>query len=165
MILPKIKKILYVTDLSENARHAYSYAASIANNYGAKVTVLHVIEEFSRYALERISMFLGDEEWGQVRKRNEQEVVDAIKTRLETFCEETSDEFPECPFITEKISVKVGLPSTVIVEEAHKGEYDLVVMGAHGQSTLADTMIGSTARRVLRRCQKPVLAVRMPEKT
>jgi len=31
----QIKKILYATDLSENAVHAFSYAVSFANTYGA----------------------------------------------------------------------------------------------------------------------------------
>ncbi len=46
-MLPDIKRILYATDLSENARHAFGYAASLANRYGAKIIVLHVIEDFS----------------------------------------------------------------------------------------------------------------------
>jgi nucleotide-binding universal stress UspA family protein len=37
------------------------------------------------------------------------------------------------------------------------------VMGTHGHGTLADVMMGSTARRVLRRSRKPVLVVRLPE--
>jgi len=57
----------------------------------------------------------------------------------------------------------VGLPSNVIIEEAHNGEYDMVVMGTQGHSTLMDAMMGSTVRRVLRRCKKPVLSVRLPE--
>jgi len=53
MILPDIKKILYATDLSENSRHAFAYAAGIANRYEAGVTVLFVIEELSRKRSER----------------------------------------------------------------------------------------------------------------
>ena len=45
----KYKMILYPTDLSESGRCAFPYAASIANMYGAELTVLHVVEtdEFS----------------------------------------------------------------------------------------------------------------------
>jgi len=163
MILPDIKKILYVTDLSENARHAFAYAAGIANRYGAAVTILHVIEEFSRYATDLIAVFAGDERWENVRKRNEQDVIDTIKERIENFCAQASNELPECPFITEETVVKMGSPSDVILENAHNGGYDMVVMGTHGHSTMMDTMMGSTARRVVRRCKKPVLTVRLPE--
>jgi nucleotide-binding universal stress UspA family protein len=163
MVIPSIKKILYATDLSENSRHAFAYAAGIANCYGAGVTVLYVIEEFSRYTTDLISVFAGDKEWENIRKRKEQEVIDIIKKRITDFCAQASSDLPECPFITEKILVKVGLPSNVIIEEAHSGEYQMVVMGTHGHSKLLDAMMGSTARRVLRRCKKPVLTVRLPE--
>jgi len=42
----QIKKILYATDLSETAVHAFSYAVSLANMYGAGITILHVLTEF-----------------------------------------------------------------------------------------------------------------------
>jgi nucleotide-binding universal stress UspA family protein len=53
-MLPQIKNILYATDLSENARYAYNYAASMGQQYGARITILHVIESclqkrFSRF--------------------------------------------------------------------------------------------------------------------
>jgi nucleotide-binding universal stress UspA family protein len=163
MILPDIKKILYATDLSENSRHAFAYAARIANCHGAGVTVLYVIEELSRYTTDLISVFAGDKEWEEIRKRKEQEVIDIIKNRIEDFCAQASSELPECPLIAEKILVKVGVPSSEIIKEAHNGEYDMVVMGTQGHSTLLDAMMGSTVRRVLRRCKKPVLTVRLPE--
>jgi hypothetical protein len=31
LTIPDIKKILYATDLSENARHAFTYAVSVAH--------------------------------------------------------------------------------------------------------------------------------------
>ena len=42
-MIPEINKILYATDLSENARFAFGFAASLANRYNAKVTILHVL--------------------------------------------------------------------------------------------------------------------------
>ena len=47
MQIPPIKKILYATDLSENARYAFGYAVSLANQYDAKITILHVLEDRS----------------------------------------------------------------------------------------------------------------------
>jgi nucleotide-binding universal stress UspA family protein len=36
-------------------------------------------------------------------------------------------------------------------------------MGTHGHGILEEAIIGSTARRVVRRSKKPVLVVRLPE--
>lgn len=162
-MLPEIKKLLYVTDLSENSRYAFSYAASIANRYGAGVTILHVMEAMSPSASAQIAIYIGNEEWAEIEKRNKQEVMDTIKTRLEDFCSEASSELPECPFITDATLVKEGNASEVILDDAHNGDFDLVVMGTHGHSAFVDAMMGGTARRVLRRCKKPVLAVHLPK--
>lgn len=162
-MIPEIKKILYVTDLSENSRYAFSYAASIANRYGAGVTVLHVMEEISPSASAQLSIYIGNEEWAGIKKKNKQEVMDTIKTRLEDFCAEASSELPECPFITDATLVKEGHAPDVILDDAHNGDFDLVVMGTHGHSAFVDAMMGGTARRVLRRCKKPVLTVRLPK--
>ncbi len=43
----QIKKILYATDLSETAVHAFSYALSLAVVYNASITMLHVVSESS----------------------------------------------------------------------------------------------------------------------
>ena len=42
----QIKKILYATDLSESAVHAFAYAVSLANLYGAGISILHVLAEY-----------------------------------------------------------------------------------------------------------------------
>jgi len=41
----KIENILYATDLSKSAQHAFSYAVSLASQYRAKLTLLNVIPE------------------------------------------------------------------------------------------------------------------------
>lgn len=162
-MIPNIKKILYATDLSENARYAFGYAASIANRYGAGLTILHVMEDLSPDARSRVTNILGEERWEELKKRNEQQVLDKIKKRLEKFCEDVTKEFPECPFITEDIIAKIGHPVEEILFQVENKSFDMVVMGSHGYGVLADVMMGSTTRRVLRQCNIPVLVVRLPE--
>ena len=53
-------------------------------------------------------------------------------------------------------------PVKVILEVAKEKNCDLIVMGTHGRGVLADVVMGSTARRVIRRSPKPVLVVRLP---
>jgi len=162
-MLPQIKKILYTTDLSGNARHAFSYAASLANRYEAGITILYVLEELSPSSESLVTNVMGEERWREMRQKSESEIVAKLKERLTQFCLDTQKELPACPFITDRISVKIGNPVETILKEAEKGDYDLVVMGAHGQGLLADALIGSTSRRVVRRCRKPVLVVRLPD--
>ena len=162
-MIPEINKILYATDLSENARYAFSYAASLANRYGAGITILHVLEEISPTTDNLVVGILGREKWNELRGKNEKEVLATLKSRLTRFCEDVQAELPSCPFITDKIKVTIGKPVDEILQEVEKNDYDLVVMGAHGHSVLADAVMGSVSRRVVRRCKKPVLVVRLPE--
>ena len=162
-MIPEIKKIFYATDLSENARYSFGYAASLANRYGAGITILHVLEDVSAYQDSLVINIIGKQKWEELRKTNEQKVLDTIKARLEKFCEDVSREAPSCPFITDHIIVKTGNPVEEILQEAEASGCDMVVMGAHGHGILANAMMGSTSRRVLRRCKKPVLVVRLPE--
>ena len=61
-MIPKIKNILYTTDLSENARYAYGYAASLAHRYDALITILHVLEIRKGYTYD-LSNYLGADKW------------------------------------------------------------------------------------------------------
>ena len=161
-MIPDIKKILYCTDLSEQAKYSFGYAASIANRFGAGITILHVLEDVSEYRDSLVINILGPEKWEQLRRQNEQEVVQKLRTRIEEFCKEISQEMPACPFITDDIVVKIGNPVDKILKQVKAMNCDLVVMGARGHGVLADAVLGSVSRRVLRRCDKPVLIVKSP---
>ena len=162
-MIPEIKSILYTTDLSENARYAFSYAASLANRYDAGITILHVLEDISPTADNLVVGILGREKWEELRGKNEKEVLTTLKSRLTKFCEDVQAELPSCPFITDNIKVAIGKPVDEILQEVENSDYDIVVMGAHGHGLIGDAFMGSVSRRVVRRCKKPVLVVRLPE--
>ena len=161
--IPEIKKILYATDLSENARHAFGYAMSLGNRYGAGITILHVLEDLSPFADSLVINILGQQKWDELRNANEQKAIDTIKKRLTSFCEEVSRDLPECPFITDEILVKVGNPVEEIMDLVERGDYDLIVVGAHGHGIMGGALMGSISRRVVRRSKKPVLVIRLPK--
>ncbi len=50
-MIPRIKKILFGTDLSGSAYHAFLYAFCLAQEHKAKITILHVIEPLPRFAV------------------------------------------------------------------------------------------------------------------
>ena len=162
-MIPEIKKILYTTDLSENSRYAFSYAVSLANRYGAGITILHVLEETSATAESLVLNIIGEEKWKALVEQNKQQVIDTLKKRIEKFCNDVSAELPSCPFITDEIIVRMGIPVDEILIQCEKTTPDLVIMGTHGHGIVSNAMIGSTSRRVLRRCKKPVLIIRLPK--
>ena len=162
-MVPEIKNILYATDLSENARFALKYASTIASRFGAAITILHVLEELSPSGLGLVSEIVGKKRWAELKKRNEEKIITSIRTRIEDVCNEISQSIPECPFIVQEIIVKTGHPVDQIIHYAEKEDCDMVVIGSHGQGIFSEAVLGSTSRRVLRQCTKPVLVVRLPK--
>lgn len=162
MIIPEIKKILYATDLSENARYSFGYAASIAHRYGAAITILNVLEIPRGYTYD-LSSYMGAEKWEEIRKSHEEETIDTIKTRLAKFSEDAAGEHTSFSFNIDGIVVKTGNPVEEILLQAETGNFDMIIMGSHGYGALTDAMMGTTSMRVFRRSKKPVLVIRLPE--
>lgn len=162
-MLPKIRKILYPTDLSESAKHAFGYAASLAERYQASITILHVVEELSQNTSQLLNSMLGEERWQQIREKSNEEFTDLIREKLDLFCRDMETALSGCAFTVDQILVRQGRPTESIIAEVRASNYDMVVMGTHGQGGITDAMIGSTARRVSRRSKVPVLVVRLPE--
>ena len=162
-MIPEIKKILYATDLSENARYAFGYAVSLANRYDAKITVMHVVEELSSFARSMVEEILGEKRWAERIKDKETDVIEKLKSRLDSFCNDIRDEQPSCPFVIDKILVVTGHPVDQIVRHAKGINADLIVMGSRGKGGLADVTLGSTSRRVLKQGVAPVMVIRLPK--
>ena len=55
---------------------------------------------------------------------------------------------------------RAGQAGDCIADFATSGKFDLVVMGSHGDSSIANVVMGSVASRVLARCKTPVLLIR-----
>jgi nucleotide-binding universal stress UspA family protein len=55
---------------------------------------------------------------------------------------------------------RIGPAAEAIAAQAEKGKFDLVVLGSHGQGTLTNLVLGSTATKVLSRCTTPALLIR-----
>jgi nucleotide-binding universal stress UspA family protein len=167
----KIKKILYSTDLSENAVHAFAYAVSLANLYGAGISILHVLNEYP--GEEFITNMINPNTWEEIKARHYSKARNqligkrrdqvALKEVLEAFSDEAKSAGETEDFVTDEVLIKPGTPAETIVKTAQELNCDLIVMGTHGQSALADVLIGSTARWVVRNSPIPVLVIRLPK--
>ena len=172
MNLPKVdvKKILYATDLSENARFAFAYAVSLADLYGAKITLMHVLPEIPDLLDKQVIGYIDADRWEEIKAQHFQEAKDALigKRRDHLAIKDVLQQFSENATEGEGVGsddiiVERGNPVEKIIDHSEKEKFDLIVMGTHGHGTLEDAMIGSTARRVVRRSKIPVLVVRLPE--
>jgi len=162
-MIPEIKKILYATDLSESALHAFGYAVSLSSRYQAGLTVLHVLEELSASVQMQVKSIIGHEKWLQAMDEISRTATAKIQARLEKLCGDMRTRADQCTFAKPEIVIAHGHPVQTILEQSTRRNSDLIVMGTHGFGTFRDTWMGSTARRVLHRSRIPVLTIRLPD--
>lgn len=161
-MIPKIEKILYATDFSENSRISIEWAMMLARKHEAKLLALNVIDDVAVLA-PGIQMYFTEEEWKKLKKRNENEAIGLAEARLQSFCDAVQTSTPECEYVADEILVRRGKSVEEIVAAAQEHQCDIIVLGTTGGG-LTDAIMGSTARGVLRRSPIPVMAVPMSEK-
>jgi nucleotide-binding universal stress UspA family protein len=162
-MIPKIKKILYATDLSTNSAYAMRYALNSARNHDAKIIMLHVVEEMPATTQMLISAYMNEEKLGQILERNILSVKEQIAERMKKFYEKELQEEPELRERIESVEVSEGFPAEEILKKADELGCDVIVMGTHGKGFLKNAFLGSTTRRVLRRVRKPVYIIPLPK--
>ena len=145
-----LKRILVPVDFSPLSTKALHYAARLARQFGAEVTLFHVVEPeippaFDGFMIAPPSIPNGAaaSSAGQLKA-----LVNSVRTAGVTRVES---------------SVRPGLAAFEIVEAAKELDVDLIVIATHGYTGWKHFAIGSTAERVVRAAPCPVLVVREKE--
>lgn len=140
-----LKKILVPTDFSAESAKALRYASLLAEQFGATICLINVVETPS---------FISDMDNVYVLPSEESRAGDA-RTRLIKLAREKIDEL-----IPVNPQVRVGTPFQEIVKAAKALQTDVIVIATHGYTGLKHVLLGSTAERVVRHAPCPVLVVR-----
>jgi nucleotide-binding universal stress UspA family protein len=140
------ERILAPTDFSSCALKAFQYAAGLARTFESEIVLLHVFDErvvSSLFNLKKLSPEVAREEMLKTAKKRMKKLlrVDFAKGLS------ISAEYAE------------GFPPRVVQEKAEELGADLIVMGTHGDTGLAQLLYGSTAEGVVRGAPCPVLTV------
>ena len=146
----KLKSSLVPTDFSSSARKALHYALSFAEQFGATIILLHVVEP-AVYPTEL----------GYIPIE-----IDALHKTMNVSARErlaklATEQVPP-PFRVSTL-VRVGTPYNEIATAAKELGVDLIVIATHGYTGLKHVLLGSTAERVVRHAPCPVLTVRERE--
>jgi nucleotide-binding universal stress UspA family protein len=130
-----LRKILLCTDFSDHARHAFSYACSLATEYNAELTLLHVLEDSGG------QKFLQEATATAVK-----ELEKLVPSEVPNWCKVKS-------------LVRAGKPYQEIIQLAQEEQSDLIIVGVRGRNALDLALFGSTTYRVIQLGSCPVLAV------
>lgn len=136
-----MKRILCPVDFSEAAQNAAEYAARIAKKMKAGITLIHV----------RVLADLTIEEATYKKDLNQQ----AVRVQLEELSEQITNSFNvPCGFLMEETAFSL---SKIINSDAL--DYDLIIMGTHGTSSIGQFLFGTHTYKVIRESKVPVLLV------
>jgi nucleotide-binding universal stress UspA family protein len=142
-----IREILFPSDLSLASDRAFAHAALIAERFGARTTLYHLVETTTPVGgADRPSARL------EVLRRAERYAREHLARRAEALCSPA------------EIVVEHGgtIHDAVLRMIAARGP-DLTVMSTHGRDGLARLALGSVAEIVMNLGESPVLCVREPE--
>jgi nucleotide-binding universal stress UspA family protein len=144
-----IKRILWASDGSKESEEALRYVALFASTYGSRIIGLNVIQPVDliglkvppevRKELFSIQTVLEKREYERMNRSLEQLKPKGIKW---------------------DIRVETGVPHEEILRVASEEKVDLIAMGKRGLGLIDRVLIGSTALKVLRNSEWPVLAVK-----
>jgi nucleotide-binding universal stress UspA family protein len=135
---PAIRRILVTTDFSEGTSEAAAFAFSIAQECQAQISILHVIGEIGADTSEKYRDIL-------IKKMGDQ-LDKLIPDEARVWCDV-------------KTRVEAGLPFKVILKALEKENVDLLAMNVHGKRRLDQSLLDSTAERVVRAAPCPVLMI------
>ncbi len=131
----QLHKILVCTDFSECSKTVLEHAISIAAEYHAELSVLHVLEDMPA-------------------SKDLQSTTQPLLARLEQALPSEARWRS-----TTKPKVRIGKPYIEIIQEAAEAKSDAVIMGVRGRNALNFAVFGSTTHRVIQLGPCPVLAV------
>ena len=140
----RIKSILVPIDFSPPSLKAMDYALNLAASTKAQITLLHVLEvvampEFAGYPLVLPT--------DATARSTRDELMRLAKQRGYT------------QSVLKEIKVRKGTPFHEITSAARMLKVDLIVLATHGYTGVKHVLLGSTAERVVRHANCPVLVV------
>ncbi|MBQ0768722.1 MAG: universal stress protein [Bizionia sp.] len=141
-----MKKILVPTDFSPEAENALKVAAKLATKHDCELLLLHIVD----LPLQQIS------ELGTPTELPE--AVYFMKLAQRKFENLLEKDYLQ-PLAINHI-VEFNEISQGILDTCKKNNIDLIIMGSHGADGLKEMFIGSTAEKIVRTSDTPVLVIK-----
>lgn len=145
-----IRRILVPLDYSSSSEISLTYAKELAATYGARLDLLHVIQEAvlpTTYGVEPVAIAVPE-----VIERSRHALVDVAAKVPGT----------DVPV---DVHVLIGNPARDIVDFAGDIEADLIVIATHGLTGIKRLLLGSVTEKVVRMAPCPVFTVKSYGKT
>jgi nucleotide-binding universal stress UspA family protein len=151
-----LKNVLVASDFGDASEVALSYGRELARAFGAKLHVIHVVEDISG----RLSGLPNAPEAYIDFGRWQRDAVNAAEAKLNTLL---SDEDRRTLGAT-AVAMVGRTAAPAILTYANEHRVDLIIAGTYGRGVLSHLVMGSVAERLVRLARCPVLTVHHPER-
>jgi len=145
----RFQSVLYCTDFSANADHAFPYAVEQVRLAGGQLTLLHVVPDPEAQFWNTYLYELDDVD----RKAGED-----MDRRIE---ESYRANLP--PTMDMHVMIRGGTVHEEILRAAEERGVDLIVIGRQGHGSFGRMIFGNETEKIVRRAKCPVLVVPMAE--
>jgi nucleotide-binding universal stress UspA family protein len=143
--MDRIRRIVAATDFSQDAGYALARAALIAEEHGADLSVVHVLDASTLDALKSVL---------PEQPSIERDLLAASQRALADLAAGAT--------ARRGISVTTAVRIGRVLDEllAQSRSADLLALGAHGLNRVKDRILGTTAERIIGKCSAPILVSR-----
>lgn len=143
-----VNKMMVAVDFSEQSEATISYAAKLAHDLDASIVLVHIMDK--RTADPTLWAYTFD-----IVQNSEEEQIADRKARLS----ELALKAEASSWVTKQI-VCSDVPYRGLLKAIEAEHPDLLIMATKGRGALADTVVGSCAQKMYRRCPIPLLSLR-----
>jgi nucleotide-binding universal stress UspA family protein len=134
-----IENILVPLDFTEMSLKSLQYAVPFAKRFGAKLTLVHVVEASAHAADASFPALVSGDKFAAIQEKLDEMIP---------------------PELSVETTVRQNVPISGILEVAQEINADLIITTTHGYTGLAQLFKGATVSSIVNRAPCPVLVVR-----
>lgn len=143
-------KIMAAVDLSDYSATIVRYSVWMAKKMNAELILVNVINQRD---LDMVARTMAGYEAFSFPNYLTDQLQDR-KTKMKGLFDAVSKGFSDCRYL-----VQSGIPYRELLAAIDSEQPLLMVVGTKGRSNLADVVVGSTARKMVRRSPVPLLSI------
>jgi len=138
--LASLDRVLFPTDFSENAEHAFATVLEFVEDGLKSVVLMHIQDrtKIDRHLKDRLEEFSANDQ-GRLERMREQLLAKGAQAV--------------------EIDLPYGLPAEEILRRTRQGDISLVVMGSQGRGFFSEVLLGSVSHNIARHAPVPVLLI------
>ncbi len=138
--LASFDRVLFPTDFSENAEHAFQSVQKLVTGGVRSVVLMHVQDriKIDRHLEERLEEF---------------NAIDG--ERMERMKEQLTSQGAE----DVQVELPYGLPVEEILRRTRRGDVSLAIMGSQGRGSISEIFLGSVSHNIARHAPVPTLLI------